>query len=85
MVADHQNKADVGLVIIRRWFDENGVDVITNVGNSSVALGARTLVEDKNKVALISSAGSSDLTGKACSANMLHWSWDSWCLAHSTG
>ena len=84
LVADHQNKADIGLGIIRRWFDENGIDVITNVGNSSVALGAKTVVEEKNKVALISSAGSSDLTGKSCSANMLHWSWDSWCLAHST-
>ncbi|SDS46898.1 ABC transporter substrate-binding protein [Bradyrhizobium canariense] len=84
LVADHQNKADVGLGIIRRWFDENDVDVITNVGNSSVALGAKTLVENKDKVALITSAGSSDLTGKSCSTNMLHWSWDSWCLAHST-
>jgi branched-chain amino acid transport system substrate-binding protein len=84
LVADHQNKADAGLMVIRRWFDESGVDVITNVGNSSVALGAKTLAEDRNKVALITSAGSSDLTGKSCSPNMLHWSWDSWCLAHST-
>jgi branched-chain amino acid transport system substrate-binding protein len=84
VVADHQNKADVGLGIIRHWFDEGGVDVITNVGNSSVALGAKTLIEGKNKVALVTSAGSSDLTGKSCSANMVHWAWDSWCLAHST-
>jgi branched-chain amino acid transport system substrate-binding protein len=84
LVADHQNKADIGLSVIRRWFDETGVDVITNVGNSSVALGARGLLESKDKVALVTSAGSSDLTGKSCSANMIHWSWDSWCLAHST-
>ncbi len=84
LVADHQNKADIGLGIIRKWFDVDGVDAITNVGNSSVALGSRSLVEDKNKVALITSAGSSDITGKSCSANTLHWSWDSWCLAHST-
>jgi branched-chain amino acid transport system substrate-binding protein len=62
---------------------DNGTD-LTNVGNSSVALGAKTIVEDRNKVALISSAGSSDLTGKSCSANLLHWSLDSWCLVHST-
>jgi branched-chain amino acid transport system substrate-binding protein len=84
LVADHQNKTDVGLAVIRRWFDESGVDVLTNVGNSSIALGARGILEDKNKVALITSAGSSDITGKACSANVIHWSWDSWCLAHST-
>ena len=84
LVADHQNKADIGLGIIRKWFDQDGVDVIENVGNSSIALGAKYLIEDKNKVALVTTAGSSDLTGKSCSANLVHWSWDSWCLAHST-
>jgi branched-chain amino acid transport system substrate-binding protein len=84
VVADHQNKPDVGLAIIRRWFDEGGVDVIENVGNSSIALGARGVIEERKKAALITTAGSSDLTGKACSANQVHWAWDSWCLAHST-
>lgn len=84
LVADHQNKADVGLGIIRKWFDQDGVDMIENVGNSSIALGAKHLIEGMNKVALITTAGSSDLTGKACSRNFVHWSWDSWCLSHST-
>ncbi|GGF04162.1 ABC transporter permease [Aliidongia dinghuensis] len=84
VVADHQNKPDVGLAIIRQWFDQGGVDMIENVGNSAIALGARGILEEKNKVALITTAGSSDLTGSACSANQVHWSWDSWCLAHST-
>lgn len=84
LVADHQNKADIGLGIIRKWFDQDDVDVIENVGNSSIALGAKYIIEDKNKVALVTTAGSSDLTGKSCSANLVHWSWDSWCLAHST-
>jgi branched-chain amino acid transport system substrate-binding protein len=84
LVADHQNKADIGLGIIRRWFDQEDVDVIENVGNSSIALGAKHLIEDKDKVALVTTAGSSELTGKGCSANLVHWSWDSWCLAHST-
>ena len=84
LVADHQNKPDVGLSIIRQWFDQGGVDIISNVGNTSIALGARGLIEEKDKVSLVTVAGSSDLTGKSCSANMLHWAWDSWCLAHST-
>ncbi|WP_439572052.1 ABC transporter substrate-binding protein [Phreatobacter sp.] len=84
LVADHQNKADVGLTIIRQWFDQAGVDIITNVGNTSIALGARSVIEEKDKVSLVTVAGSSDLTGRSCSANMVHWSWDSWCLAHST-
>jgi len=83
LVADHQNKPDVGLTIIRQWFDE-GVDAIENVGNSAIALGAKNLIEERNKVSLVTTAGSSDLTGKSCSTNMVHWAWDSWCLAHST-
>lgn len=84
VVADHQNKPDVGLTIIRKWFDEDGIDVITNVGNSAIALGSRGILEERDKVSIVTSAGSSDLTGKSCSSNLLHWSWDSWCLAHST-
>jgi branched-chain amino acid transport system substrate-binding protein len=84
LVADHQNKADVGLSIIRQWFDQGGVDIISNVGNTSIALGARSVIEEKDKISLVTVAGSSDLTGKSCSPNMIHWSWDSWCLAHST-
>ncbi|WP_424140515.1 ABC transporter substrate-binding protein [Roseomonas chloroacetimidivorans] len=84
LVADHQNKPDVGVTLIRQWFDRAGVDVISNVGNSSIALGARTILAEKGKAALITTAGSSDLTGKSCGPNHVHWSWDSWCLAHST-
>ncbi|OWJ75711.1 MULTISPECIES: ABC transporter substrate-binding protein [Haematobacter] len=84
LVADHQNKPDIGLSIIREWFDRGGVDVITNVGNSAVALGAIPQLEEKDKAAIITTAGSSDLTGKSCSAQLVHWSWDSWALAHST-
>jgi branched-chain amino acid transport system substrate-binding protein len=84
LTADHQNKPDVALAIIREWFDRGGVDVITDVGNSAIALGARSIVESLDKVSIVTSAGSSELTGHSCSANMLHWSWDSWCLAHTT-
>ena len=83
--ADHQNKPDVGSQIVRQWFDRGGVDVITDVGNSSLALACRTIVGEKDKVAIITSAGSSDLTGKSCGPNLVHWGWDSWCVAHSTG
>lgn len=84
LVADHQNKPDIGLTIIREWFDRGGVDVLSNVGNSAIALGARDLLAARDKAAVITTAGSSDLTGKSCSPHLVHWSWDSWCLAHST-
>lgn len=83
--ADHANRPDTGLSVLRRWFDQRGVDIVTDIGNSAIAIGARSIVMEKDKIALVTSAGSSDLTGKHCSPNSMHWSWDSWCLAKSNG
>ena len=83
--ADHQNKPDVGAGIARQWFDRDGVDVILDVPNSGVALAIAGVAKEKNKVFLPSNPGTSDLTGKACNANTIHWSYDTWMLAHATG
>ena len=83
--ADHQNKPDVGSNIARQWYDVDGVDVIVDVPTSSVALAVSQITRDKNKVFLGSSPGTSDLTGKACSPNTIHWTYDTYALAHTTG
>jgi len=83
--ADHQNKPDVGSNIARQWYDVDGVDVIVDVPTSSVALAVSGVTKDKNKVFLGSSPGTSDLTGKACSPNTIHWTYDTYALAHTTG
>jgi branched-chain amino acid transport system substrate-binding protein len=83
--ADHQNKPDVGSSIARRWYDSEGVDVIVDVPNSGVALAVSGITKDKNKVFLGSGPGSSDLTGKACSPNTVHFTYDTWMLANGTG
>ena len=83
--ADHQNKPDVGSSIARKWYDSEGVDMITDVPTSSVALAVSQITTEKNKVNVNTGAGSSDLTGKACSPNFVHWLYDTWMLAHGTG
>jgi branched-chain amino acid transport system substrate-binding protein len=83
--ADHQNKPDVGTSIARQWFDRDGVDAVVDVGTSSVALAVNEVVREKNKVHLNTSAATSDLTGKACSPNTVHWVYDTWALANGTG
>ncbi|MDB5363937.1 MAG: Extracellular ligand-binding receptor [Rhodospirillales bacterium] len=83
--ADHQNKADIGANIARDWFDNGGVDVISDVPNSAVALAVQQITKDKNRIFLISAGGSSDLTGPACSPNSIHWTYDTYALAHGTG
>jgi len=83
--ADHQNKPDVGSSITRKWIDTDGVDMILDVPTSSVALAVAQVVKEKNKLMVNSTGGSSDLTGKACSPNTVHWTYDTWMLAHGTG
>ena len=83
--ADHQNKPDVGSSIARKWIDSDGVDMILDVPTSSVALAVAQVVKEKNKLMVNSTGGSSDLTGKACTPNTVHWTYDTWMLAHGTG
>lgn len=82
---DHQNKADVGASIARRWFDVDKVDVIVDVPNSGVALAVSNLVKEKNKIFIASAAATSDLTNAQCTPNTLHWAYDTYTLAHGTG
>ncbi len=83
--ADHQNKPDVGAGIVRKWFDVEQVDVVVDVPTSSVALAVNQIAKEKNKVFLVSGAAASDLTGPACTANTVHWTYDTWALANGTG
>ena len=83
--ADHQNKADVGSAIARRWIDQEKVDAVADVPNSAVGLAVNEVVRG-TKVALIaSSAASSDLTGKYCSPNTIQWTFDTWAASHTVG
>jgi branched-chain amino acid transport system substrate-binding protein len=85
ITADHQNKPDLAVSITRQWFDRDGVDMLLDVPTSSVALAVQSVVREKNKVYLNSGAASSDLTGKSCSPNFIHWTYDTFMLAKSTG
>ncbi|WP_191058952.1 ABC transporter substrate-binding protein [Geminicoccus harenae] len=83
--ADHQNKPDVASTIARQWYDQDGVDVIVDVPTSSAALAVNDITREKNKVFINSGAGTADLTGPQCSPNTVHWTYDTWALAHGTG
>jgi branched-chain amino acid transport system substrate-binding protein len=83
--ADHQNKPDVGSSIANQWYDVDKVDVIVDVPTSSVALAVSEITRKKGKAFLVSGAATSDLTGKACSPNTIHWTYDTWMLANGTG
>src|SRR3984885_5317196 len=83
--ADIQNKPDVGAAIANIWFDVDKVDVIVDGMNSGVSLAVSEIARQKNKLFLVTGAATSDLTGPKCSANTIHWVYDTWSLANSTG
>jgi branched-chain amino acid transport system substrate-binding protein len=85
IAADHLNKPDVGSNIARQWYDVEKVDAIADVPTSSVALAVNEITREKNEVFLAVGPATSDLTGKACSPNTLHWIYDTWALANGTG
>ncbi|NPU15010.1 ABC transporter substrate-binding protein [Bradyrhizobium sp. 83012] len=82
---DHQNKPDIGTSIARQWFDVEKVDVVVDVPNSGVALAVNNVVKEKNGVYINSGAATSDLTNAQCSPNTVHWTYDTYMLAHTTG
>ncbi len=82
---DHQNKPDVGAGLARQWIDTDHVDAIVDVPTSSVALAIQEVTREKKRMFLMSGPASSDLTGKACSPYGIHWTYDTYALAHGTG
>ena len=85
ITGDHQNKPDIGSTIARQWFDVDKTDVIVDVPNSGVALAVNNIVKEKNGVYINSGAASSDLSNAQCSPNTVHWTYDTYMLAHTTG
>ena len=83
--ADHQNKPDLGASIAREWYDRDGVDMIIDVPTSSVALAVAAVAKEKDKLHVNIGAASTDLTGKSCAPSLIHYTYDTYMLAKSTG
>jgi branched-chain amino acid transport system substrate-binding protein len=83
--ADHQNKPDIATTIARQWIDVEKVDIFMDVLNSGVALAVNNVVKEKNSVMINTGAATSDLTNAQCSPNTVHWVYDTYMLANSTG
>ena len=83
--ADHQNKPDIGTSIARQWIDVEKVDIFMDVLNSGVALAVNNIVKEKNSILIDTGAATSDLTNAQCSPNTIHWVYDTYMLANSTG
>jgi branched-chain amino acid transport system substrate-binding protein len=85
VTADHQNKPDLAVAIARRWYDAEGVDMITELTTSSVALAVQELSKEKKKIDIVVGAATSRISGDACTPYSFHWAFDTRALAVGTG
>ncbi|PPQ34575.1 ABC transporter substrate-binding protein [Rhodopila globiformis] len=85
ITGDHQNKPDVGASLARQWIERDKVDMIVDVPNSAVALAVAGVCKELDKAYINSPAATADLTGPQCAPTTVHWTMDTWMLAHSTG
>lgn len=83
--ADHENKPDLAVSIARTWFDTQGVDMVTDLTNSSVAIAVQALAAEKHKVDIITSTATTAVTEESCSPTGMHWTFDSYALTVGTG
>jgi branched-chain amino acid transport system substrate-binding protein len=84
-VADHLNKPDLASAKAREWFDVDHLDAILDVAATAPALAVMGVAKERNKIVLLSGPGSSSITGEACIPTALHWAYDTYALAHTTG
>ncbi len=85
ITGDHQNKPDIGAGLARQWIDRDHVDMIIDVPNSAVALAVAGVCKEMDKAYINSPGATADLTGPQCAPTTVHWTMDTWMLAHSTG
>ena len=82
--ADHQNKGDIAANKAREWFERGGVDVVSELVTTSVALAVQKIAKEKNRVALISGAASTRVTNEDCNDVTVHWTYDTYAVANGT-
>jgi branched-chain amino acid transport system substrate-binding protein len=85
VTADHQNQPDLAVSIARRWYDADGVDMITGLTTSTVALAVQELSNEEKKIDIVVGAATSRITGDACTPYGFHWAFDNHALAVGTG
>jgi branched-chain amino acid transport system substrate-binding protein len=82
--ADHQNKADIAVDLARQWIDTQHVAMLGDLMNSSAAIAIVALAKDKKRIAIVNGASSSSITDQHCTPYSIHYTWDTFALAHGT-
>ncbi len=84
LVSDHQNKPELAVSTAQEWYESGGVNLITNLINSGIALAVAGVAADHNGIAIVNGSGSSKLTGEGCTPHSIHYAYDTYALAVGT-
>lgn len=83
VVSDHQNKPDIAVSRVREWYDVDGVDMVTDTINSAVALAVSGITREKNRVLMVTGAGTTALVNEQCSPNTILYAWDTYGISNA--
>ncbi|WP_454618174.1 ABC transporter substrate-binding protein [Bradyrhizobium cenepequi] len=83
--ADVLNKPDIAASMARKWWENEGVDMIIDLPTSATALAVMELSKQYEKIMIVTDAASSDITGKSCGPYVAHWTYDTYSNAHTVG
>jgi branched-chain amino acid transport system substrate-binding protein len=83
--ADHQNKADIASAKALEWIERGQVDAILDVVASTPSLAVMDAARRKNKIVVLASPAAVTITNEACGPNFVHWTYDTYAMAHGTG
>ena len=76
--ADHQNKPDVAVSIVKDWFDNKGVNAVADIVQASVQIAVQHETAAHNKIALFP-GGTARLTNEDCEPKTsVVWMWDTY-------
>jgi branched-chain amino acid transport system substrate-binding protein len=84
LAMDHQNKPDVASQKVRQWFDQDGVDMVTELLNSSVALAVAKIADEKKRIAMVVGSATTRLTNEDCNPYTVQYAFDTYALAYGT-
>jgi branched-chain amino acid transport system substrate-binding protein len=83
LIADHQNKPDIGAAIVRKWYDEDGVEILVDISHSGVTLAVQEITQVQNRIAIYGEVGTTLITESACSPNGFSWIYDAYALTNA--
>jgi branched-chain amino acid transport system substrate-binding protein len=84
LVADHQNKPDIGASKFREWADQNGLNVLLGGSNTGVNIAMAKVAAVKKIPYFALGPGGASLTNEDCTAYTVHYVYDTTALANGT-